>query len=195
MPRPHEFLIRDTDTRDALVAAVANIVHAAGVTVALSLETAQKIVSTSETFFFGEPGEVKTAAAANCLHLREIRRHKRQKRAKTRKTAQAATAARPVKPAEKTIWATHEAAISRTAAPTDTASAASEAKQAPANPASAASEAKQADHGDFATWLVWLRAELETRIGASTPEAAISIAARDLPKHLTSAHATKEKHL
>jgi len=188
MPRPHEFAIHDTDTRDALVAAVANIVHAAGVTVALSLETAQKIVSTSETFFFGEPGEVKTAAAANCLHLREIRRHKRQKRAKTRKTAQASRqltlTAIADQPANQDTWS----------APTPH-RAASEAEQAGPSTHRAASEAKQAGHGDFATWLVWLRAELETRVGASTPEAAISIAARDLPKHLTSAHATKEKHL
>ena len=188
MPRPHEFAIHDTTHRDALVAAVANIVHAAGVTVALSLETAQKIVSTSETFFFGEPEEVKTAAAANCLHLREIRRHKRAKARKmAQESRQLTLAAIADQPAGQDTWS----------APTPQ-GAASEAKQAPANPASAASEAKQAPagHDEFATWLVWLRAELETRVGAGTPEQAISIAARDLPKHLTSAHATKEdQHL
>ena len=73
--KPQEFEFADLSKRHALVVAVANIVHAAGVTVALSWETAERCVATSETFFFGEhPEEIREDTKVACRSIRDIRK-------------------------------------------------------------------------------------------------------------------------
>lgn len=73
--KAHEFEFADVSKRHALVVAVANIVHAAGVTVALSLETAERAVSASEIFFFGEkPEEIRENTKVACSSIRDIRK-------------------------------------------------------------------------------------------------------------------------
>lgn len=73
--KPQEFEFADLSKRHALVVAVANIVHAAGVTVALSWETAERVVAASENFFFGDkPEEIRENTKAACSGLRDIRR-------------------------------------------------------------------------------------------------------------------------
>ncbi len=165
--KPHEFLIRNTKKRDSLVAAVANIVHAAGVTVSLSLETAQKIVSTSETFFFGEPREIKSVSLANCLHLREIRRHIRRKREEARMTDA---------PAPECTKVSFNPIITN---PTDNVQSQSQGEE------------PTEDQFGFGAWEVIVRAELETNVGASTPQEAITIAAKSLHKNIVYARATQ----
>ena len=167
--KPHEFLIRNTKKRDSLVAAVANIVHAAGVTVALSIETAQKIVSTSETFFFGEPKEIKSVSLANCLHLREIRRHSRRKREEARMNDE---------PAPECKQISLNPILSN-----------------PVNNVQSQSQEPPVDEDGFAAWKVMLRAELETHVGASTPQEAITIAAKSLHENIVFARATQEDPL
>ncbi len=73
--KPQEFEFVDLSKRHALVVAVANIVHAAGVTVALSWETAERVVATSETFFFGDkPEEIRENTKVACRSIRDIRK-------------------------------------------------------------------------------------------------------------------------
>lgn len=79
MPKnPQKFQVLKSD-RDGLLAAVASIVHAAGVTMELSLSTAAKIIATAEDFFDGATVEkLKSGADERCRTLRQTRREKRR---------------------------------------------------------------------------------------------------------------------
>ncbi len=79
MPKtPQKFEVLKSD-RDGLLAAVASIVHAAGVTMELSLSTAAKIIATAEDFFDGASLEkLKSGADERCRTLRQTRREKRR---------------------------------------------------------------------------------------------------------------------
>lgn len=157
---------------DSLVEAVADIVHAAGVTSALSFRTAQKIVDASEAFFFGEQGEVKPLASRSCSQLRALRLERRRTRRAMQKLIARESSPEPERMEASAIQAIRSA-----------------------SPGNDVQKSALSAETEFSAWLVQLQAKLEAHVGANSPEEAITIAAEKLPENIVFAKAIKEQPL
>jgi len=160
--KAHEFEFADVSKRHALVVAVANIVHAAGVTVALSWETAERAVSASEIFFFGEkPEEIRENTKVACSSIRDIRK---------------------VRAEVRTISPKAIVKVSESKTQTD------QPQQEP-QPDPAAPEKIQAG---FNAYQIAISAYHETHVGARNIIDAINIAVKTLPENISYINVIKE---
>ena len=145
---------KDRDARETITA-VAAIVHAAGVSRRLSLQTAEAVFLTVKEFLDSKTGQDYSAQhAERCTDLRSARLARRRELAAERMTQQISPQVYLEPDKVKTITGYEN-------------------------------KPSKIDNNGFATWMVHLCAELTARIGAGNSQQAISLAAQRLPQHIT----------